>query len=374
MQPKDYKMKTNTQEEKAKDYVQFPIHPEYNVELLAQELAQWLQSEYKKETEYLIKKNGWLVQAREHRGTLNRLVRRKASCMHVSMTRESCKLNIRLTHDKWVEKDGTDRSASFLDAATDLASAAASGIAEIWAETKTTQDVFEFIGTHIASHFRQASGAKTTGIDASLSRYTESMDSIEKAWIAGFLDYDEILLAWLKTSTKAPDSDAEWIFILSTRRQALAAFSKTRHESLKELPKASMSVTETVGRDTVTLGNITWRTQLHNGMLFREIVPLLDLEAGDRLHETGRLNFISPNRQDKNLQYAMAVLDYISELSHNPFNALSRICVELVSKKEKKEENAFENMAGIPHFSALAKDIAACAEAEHLSQWADFWC
>ncbi|MCP4346929.1 MAG: hypothetical protein GY795_15550 [Desulfobacterales bacterium] len=366
-------MKNNIQKEKTKDYMQFPIHPEYNVEFLAQELARWLQSEYKKETEYLDRENGWLVQAREPGGTLNRLVRRKASCMHISMTREGCKLNIRMTHDKWVEKDGAGRSSSFLDTATELASAAASGIVEIWSETKTTQAVSEFIGNHIAHHFRQASGAKTTGIDASLSRYTESMTSIEKAWTASFLDYDEILLAWLKTSTRAPDSDAEWIFILTTRRQALVSFSKTRHESFKELPKATMSVTETVGRDTVTIGEIKWRTQLHNDMLFLEIAPLPDLEPEERLHETGRLNFVSPSRNDKNLQYAMAVLDYISELSHNPFNALSRICIKLVSEKEKKEANAFEKMADIPHFSALAKDLAACADPEHLSQWADFW-
>ncbi|MCP4701738.1 MAG: hypothetical protein GY862_33500 [Gammaproteobacteria bacterium] len=368
-------MNDNTQTDNASDGNTnrriFNIPSSYDISALARELAEWLKSDRKMETGNLAFESGWLVQARDTDGKLTRLVKRKAESLHVRMLPDGNHLTITLANGKWAEDRERERKFSLrniagfaIDTATDLT--------DRLVETKTADAIFDFVAKHIVGHFK----AIPCGIEIASSRYVEPMTCVESVWVAGFCGPDEIPLAWLQTSTEAPDEakKEEWRYLLTSCRAALAAFSTSAFLSVKELPCAPMSVSDVIGRDTVTVEEFTWRTQLFNDTLFQEISPLSQLAAlEERLGEAARLNFIHANNDEKILHYAASVLDHVLELSDTPLNRLSRIYVELARGKAGNAKGAFDEMEISAEFIALMEKFPDSTTQEQLSQWAESW-
>ncbi len=359
------------------------IPPGCDVPGLAGDLAGWLETEQGKACEIRAIEGGWLIQARDTGGMLKKLAARKAGRLHVVLKPGKDRLLVRFAHGKWKESPGKTQAGKFsvrgaasfaLDAASSLSDAAASGVSNILVESKTSKAIFDYLGRRIAEGFRAGGEAEAPGIDASMSRFVEPMSIVESTWLAGFRKPDEMLLAWLATSTSVPGAkNEEWRYILTSRRAALAAFSKNRFIRLRELPDAPMSVTDSIGRDMATAGDATWRTQLFNDDLFREIAPLPALGPAVRLHEAARLNYIHRDKSEKHLRYATAVLKHVTALSDDPVWALSRAYVEETQGEESETGVVFEGTDPSPEFAAALKKLPDGASPGRLRRWADAW-
>ncbi|MCP4686788.1 MAG: hypothetical protein GY859_01995, partial [Desulfobacterales bacterium] len=294
---------------------------------------------------------------------LKKLAARKADHLHVILKPGDGRLVVRFSHGKWVEKPDKpppgkfsvrDAAAFALDTATSISDAAASGISSLLVETKTSEAVFDFIGRRVAEEFGAVSGAASTGGDAFSSRFVEPMSNVESTWLAGFLKPGEILLAWLKTSTPVPDAKKEeWRYLLTSRRAALAAFSKRRFLSLEELPDAPMSVTDALGRDVATVGGTSWRTLLSNDALFREIAPLTGLDPMERLHEAARLNYLGRDKNKMHLSCAISILDHLATFSDDPIHSLSRVFAAESQREGHGAEGVFDGMAPSPGLAGI---------------------
>ncbi len=361
----------------------FQIPPGCDVSELAGDLAAWLESDQEKACETRAIEGGWLIQARDTGGMLKKLVARKADRMHVVLTPGKDRLRVKFAHGKWTKSHGKtgagkfsvrDAAAFALDTASSLSDAASSGISSLLVETKTSEAVFDYIGRRIAAVFRAEEEAEGAGIDAFESRYVEPMSSVESTWLAGFRKPDEPVLAWLATSTEVPDAkNEEWRYLLTSRRAALVAFSKTCFIRIEELPHAPMAVTDSIGRDVVTVGDATWRTQLFNDVLFREIVPLSELGPEERLLEAARLNYLNRDKDETHLPYAASVLNHLAAISDDPVCALSRVYMEETQGKEPGAGGGFEGMDPSPEFTEVLQNVSSGASPERLRQWADSW-
>ena len=257
----------------------FTVTSGYDAAVLVQDLADWLTACHGKETELLCADKIYLVQMQDAGTRLDRLMKRKAESMHVLMRLEGNQLSVEPGRGRWVENNQKASAAFSIsniasyarDATGHLAESAASEVADAWTESKTGQEIFDFIADHISNHWRAA--FQIPRVDPSQSRYAENTTPVERAWISALLESGEILIAWLETADNAPDS-YEWKFMLTTRRAALATRSKTRFQTFLELPALPMTLKEGIGRDTVTIGNTTFRTQIGNDRLFKEIAPI----------------------------------------------------------------------------------------------------
>lgn len=357
----------------------------WNVEALARDTAAWLEAEHEKETECLNVLDGWLVKARDTGGRLSRLMKRKAESMHVFMALRDGLLNVRAANEEWLEpsakpeekKSMLKAAATYaIDATANLADAAASEVSDVWLESGTTDAVYGFVSRRIAEYFQTVSGAIAFAADPHLSRYVERMSDIQSAWIAGFSGPGESLVAWLGTSTTADGAKAEWTFVMTTHKAALAAFSKNGLEKEMTLEEP-MTVRDCVGRDAVTAGDAAFRTQLQNDILFREIAPLMALGPMERLFEAARLNFIHGRESEECLAYARAALDHVFQTTNDPLAALSRFYVDMEQERKKKAADPFELAATAvsQEFSEIAEKLVsnAGADAETLRNWAESW-
>lgn len=364
-----------------KEYRRFQIPGSYSVELLARDLADWLKKEHGRETEILNVSDGCVVQARDTGGRLSRLVKRKAGAMHVVLFPECGCLKTLAANDEWVEpvcgngeKKWSFKAAASMavDATAGLAEAAASGVSDVWLESGTADAVYEFISRHIATGHCKAKNLAPIAVDHLLSRYVEPMTDVESAWIAGFLEPQDTLIAWLRTSTHA-NKKAEWTFAMTTRKVALAAFSRNGLEDEKLLPNEKMAVTDTVGRDDVTIGDVVFRTQLQNDFLFREIADIMELDPVRRLSEAARLNFFHSDEAEKHLEYAKSILDHVTKVSDLPLPALSRFYIDMDHEKMKKEVDPFMEPATDSKFRSVAEKLGSAASPEGLKMWAELW-
>ncbi len=353
-----------------------------DVETLARETAAWLEAEHAKETECMNVQNGWLVKAKDTGGKLSRLMKRKAESMHVFMAYRDGFLNVRAANEEWTVPLGKteEKKSMFKDAApfamevtANLADAAASEVSDVWLESGTTEAVYEFVSRRIAESFQTASGEQVVSIDPCLSRYVESMSDIQSAWAAAFAGPGEVLVAWLGTSTTVDGTKSEWTFIITTHKVALSAFSKDGPEKEMRLEGETMSMTDSVGRNTVTIGDKSFRTQLQNDSLFQQIASLLALDPMERLRESARLNFIHGQESVECMEYVRASLDHVLKTSTDPLDDLGRFYINMDFEQVKRSLDPFETAVASKEFAEIADKLSDGSDAEKLKTWSEAW-
>ena len=356
----------------------FPLPFGYDPAALADKLAAWLKTEREWETRVAAGEDGWLIEARDSGGTFRKLISRKAESLYILMNAVAGGLLITLGNGKLNGSGERVRiknnsfwnlSSKALSAAADITDAAAAGISSFWLETRTGEAVFDFIAGHLASFCR----AGMDDPDFSLSRFREEMSSLESAWLACWLEKEEIPLVWLQSSTEAPGTKEEWRYIQTTRRSVLAAFSKKRFLTLRELPAVPLSIKTALGRDMVYAGEFEWRTQLFNDAQFKEIAHLPGLEPDARLYEAARLCFLKREKNRDYRVYAESALERLTALGDDPLFLLSRLYVRLKGKQEKREKMSFDS----PEVGGELKDVLSRlpekAAPESLEKWAEAW-
>ena len=369
---------------KIKGCRKYNIPVDYSVKKkLAKDLVRWLQTEQGQATECQETEEGWLVQSRVTGGRLSRLVKRKAECFYIRLECDEGVLNVSVTseedgesYQKTDDKKFSLKTAASLavNATAGLADATVSSISNIWIGSGISEAIYDFISRHITASHQKASGSATLKAVPCLSRYVEPMSDVESAWAAGFLESGESLIAWLHTSTRTDDAkDAEMIFVMTTKKAALAAFSKTGLESHVLLSASEMTVTDAIGRDMVTIGVTVFRTQLQNDTIFREIAPLMAASSTERLHEAARLNFLHGQGDESHLEYARAALDDVMMLSDNPLAALSRFYIGIKGDKSLNDTVSFVEAASDPQFRGLPDKLTHKSDADRLNAWADIW-
>ena len=360
----------------------FQVPEDYDGAALADALAGWMGEQLAMTAENLPVADGWLVQADDTAGMLGRLVRRRAASLYVRMWRREDGLHVRLGHGRW-KKDPAkakergsglwDMASAALDAGVELAGNTASGVSDLLVETRTVERIFQFISGRVARDLRSRAGGTPSGVDSTQSRYVEPLTDVAAVWLAGFRESGEILLAWLGTSTPVDGGgDAEWCYLLTTRRSALAAFSSEGFVDMRVLPQAPMAVSDEIGRDVVQVGEAVWRTRMSNDVLFREIAPLSDMPPLERIIAAARLNFIHREKRKERAVYALALLDYGLSLESDPIVSLSRLYVsKTLAQASGHAEHAFKAVEG--DLDAVACGLPERYDGRQLRDWADAW-
>lgn len=359
----------------------FRVPEDYDGGILCDALAAWIGEHLTMTAATVPVDEGWLVQADDTTGILGRLVHRKASSLYVRLWRREDGLHVRLGHGRWAKDPAAvkargagfwDMASAAVDAGVEMAEAAASGVSDLLVETRTAEMIFHFISERVSRDLRARSGGTLTGIDPGRSRYMEPLTDVAAVWLAGFREPGEILLAWLGTSTPVEGhGNAEWHYLLTTRRAALAALSPEGFIEMKALPGAAMTVSDEIGRDMVRVGEFAWRTQLLNDGLFREIAPLSDMGPGERIHAAARLNFIHREKQKDRAVHALELLDYGLSRGPDPMLSLSRLYASGILAQSSGQTGGFKAVAG------ELRDIA-CAlperyDGKQIREWADAW-
>lgn len=360
----------------------FQVPGDYDGDALADALVGWMEEQLAMTAENLPVADGWLVQADDTAGMLGRLVRRRAASLYVRMQRREDGLHVRLGYGRWKKAPAKakergaglwDMASAALDAGVELAGTAASGVSDLLVETRTVERIFQFIAGRVARDLRSRAGGTPSGVDSTQSRYVEPLTDVAAVWLAGFREPGEILLAWLGTSTPVDGGgNAQWCYLLTTRRSALAAFSSEGFVDMRVLPKAPMAVSDEIGRDVVRVRDVDWRTRMSNDGLFREIAPLSDMPPLERIIAAARLNFIHREKWKERAVYALALLDYGLSLEPDPIVSLSRLCVsKTLAQASGHAEGGFKAVEG--DLDAVACGLSERYDGRQLRDWADAW-
>jgi hypothetical protein len=134
-----------------------------------------------------------------------------------------------------------------------------------------------------------------------------------------------------------------------------------------------MAVTHAVGRDTVTIGQTTFRTTIGNGRLYRKIAPLLPLTPEDRLTGTARRVFAERKNEDERGRHALFLLDRLCGMSEDPLHRLSRLYVDSSLKADKNARGAFDGPPLPPDFPEKTASLPGHTTPDRLLEWADAW-
>ncbi len=126
-----------------------------------------------------------------------------------------------------------------------------------------------------------------------------NLTEVERVWIETYLEPDEELLAWLETSTRKtvgshtlPGAEAELRYLLTSRRHALVTISAVGDVDPQELPWKPLALTDTIGRDTVNVGDASWRTAVSSDKLFHQIADVPGMEAAAAIRAAARLSWL----------------------------------------------------------------------------------
>ncbi|HJL01478.1 MAG TPA: hypothetical protein RMH85_25900 [Polyangiaceae bacterium LLY-WYZ-15_(1-7)] len=118
----------------------------------------------------------------------------------------------------------------------------------------------------------------------------EARSDAERAWLAGWREEGEVLLAWLRTATELPvssaigeDGEATASFVWTSRRAALVAVSGLGDVTRHDLPAKALVHHARRGRDEVEAGAWRWRCRLGNEDDFRALGPHVGAAAQARL-------------------------------------------------------------------------------------------
>lgn len=137
-------------------------------------------------------------------------------------------------------------------------------------------------------------------------RYFEDVSAVEQAWIDSVVPSDEILLAWLETSSEVVISpsplgevSAYRRYLLSDQRNLLVAVSEVGDARAVTLESVPLHMTDGKLRDTVTVTDWSWTTSVGNRQKYRDVARVQSLGAADRLREMARMNWLHGDQTDR---------------------------------------------------------------------------
>jgi len=364
----------------------YPIRPSFDIAKLARALDRHLQSEGGMECEVLPDDDGWIVQARQSGNIISRIVKRKAESLYAALIPHEKQLIVQVSSENYFsqktdktpfkkeQKFSLRNAASYAkDTVGDLAETVTAGVSDLWLESITISSLFDFVSGKIVEDLREGLNSIRTGINPSLSRYVEGISDIERAWLAGFREPGEILLAHLHTVTPASGKGekAQWRFIFTNLRSALAAFSEKQFIGFRELPDAPMSVTDMIGKDKVNIGDVTFHTRISNDMLFQEIAPLTQVHGIYRIIEAARLHYIRRKENTHYLEYASTLMTYAQGISDDPRCELT--CFYLKRKRKSPDNDVFDAPDISFEFKELKRKLASRMKGKEMQEWAEGW-
>lgn len=223
-------------------------------------------------------------------------------------------------------------------------------------------------------------------------RYYQRGSDVEEQWLAAAMDDTEIVMAWMGITSATPPKDfqdppspkATYRFLMTTADAALVAFNTQKKGEppdvqIIQLPQVDLEVTDTVGRDLVTIGDWTWKTWLNNDGFYREVAPVTGSSPVWRRHEVARLNWLcseGKNKQGKvDEQGELArMLLADAESWGGGFELLSGVLIDIMLEHEKDEQVIF---ARDEDRERLAKPLSSILEIDDASirfrEWAESW-
>ncbi len=119
-----------------------------------------------------------------------------------------------------------------------------------------------------------------------------------EAWLQRFLFPEELLLAWLSTTSQARSPsihaelyDAPGHFLMTNERSALVSLSDLGETQIRALPSAPLRLERLGQRACVRVGSEQWFVEGKSARLHEEIAHVNGLSQPERLRELVRLNF-----------------------------------------------------------------------------------
>ena len=214
-----------------------------------------------------------------------------------------------------------------------------------------------------------------------IGRYFQIGSTFEKNLLLGHLNPGEIVLVWLAaTSVKAlgarilPATKVSWRYLLTPERSALAAFSEAAEIFFYNLLPESLDVSDKIGRDTVLAGEFMWKTELGNDHLYREIAHAPALQGDDRLREMARLNWINQEKERKNGEISLWLLEHLVNQTDDPFDCLALSYIKHVIGYEGPREEALDSSAAREELIPCLEKLVTFEEAaDRLGHWAQSW-
>ncbi len=129
-------------------------------------------------------------------------------------------------------------------------------------------------------------------------RQMEPLTEEAVAWLQRFLFPEELLLAWLSTTSQAlsPSIDPELCdapghFLMTNERSVLVSLSDLGEAQVRPLPVAPLRLERLGPRTCVRVGSEQWFVEGKSARLHQEIAHVNGLSQPERLRELVRLNF-----------------------------------------------------------------------------------
>jgi hypothetical protein len=213
------------------------------------------------------------------------------------------------------------------------------------------------------------------------SRYYQKSEKEHEKWLTKYLNFHEIVLAWLSVySVMHPTLKYErkkkisWRYLLTNTRQVLVAFGDEGKTSVFELPEQAFYITSSLGRDTITVDKLTWKTEFKNEYLYKEIKELPGIEEKNRTREAARLNWIHGEGRKKNAQFVVWLLSELTQEGGDPRDCLSHAFIkyQLDSKKGKKKAHDFDLLKDL-YLHCLKKILKEDEVSIDFKEWAQQW-
>ncbi len=146
----------------------------------------------------------------------------------------------------------------------------------------------------------------------------EPPGEIERGFLQGFLQEDEILIAWLASSSRLPvrsgiltESDGEVRFLLTERRAALVTLNAVGDVRVDELEQQPLRADADSG--VLHSGTHSWKAGRRGGKRILELAQLPALDAAERLREAARLEWLARRDDKAALPAARRLLDAASK-------------------------------------------------------------
>jgi len=212
-------------------------------------------------------------------------------------------------------------------------------------------------------------------------RYFQKGSTFEKNLLIGHLNSGEIVLVWLAaTSVKAlgakilPAAKVSWRYLLTSERSALVAFSEAAEIFFYDLLPESLDVSDKIGRDTVLAGEFMWKTELSNDRLYREIAHSSSLQSDDRLREMARLNWVNQEKDQKNGEISLWLLEALIGQTDDPLDCLGLSYIRHVIGYEGSKEKALDSSAAREELIPCLQRLMTSEDASNrLEQWVQAW-
>ncbi len=355
----------------------FQIPRGYDLSRLAADLSSWIEETGGTKSRLREIPGGFQVEAWHSGSAIKRLVRRKASGYKIALVREDGALFVSFPDRDEASETAAEKEISqgifsaasrAVNRAAGVAGEVAEGIGDIWTENHTLSQALEMIGRHIERAFP----AKEGRLDHP-SPFIEPLSMMETNWIDSILQPGEILLAWLKTSTREEGLSEEWAFALTSEKIYIAALSARGLEAGKEIPPSPMHVTNSFGRDTATIDAVTFRTELSNDHLFRRIAEITDLDPEGRITGAARLVLQEGDPKSRQGKHALTLMDRLCRRRNDPLHQLARFYVQAVIQQKKGSNGAFDGAVLPPDFPEITAPLPNRLTATELLQWAKSW-